>query len=128
MLKNPIHNHWDEVLEILESNGKDYSNAARQIYSKYNYDYTVDAGRKAIRTRLLNTQHTGLEAECDAVGIPLDNVKHYWHKGKHYSINVNAQKETDYGQAIDDVLSGYTFEKKKFTPAKKVSDLSLIHI
>jgi len=122
MLKNPIHNHWDEVLEILESNGKDYSNAARQIYSKYNYDCSVDAGRKAIRTRLLTTQHTGLEAECDAVGIPLDNVKHYWHKGKHYSINVNAQKETDYKQAIDDLLSGYTFEKKKFTPAKKVSD------
>jgi hypothetical protein len=122
MLKNPIHNHWDEVLEILESNGKDYSNAARQIYSKYNYDYTVDAGRKAIRTRLLTTQHTGLEAECDAVGIPLDNVKHYWHKGKHYSINVNAQKETDYKQAIEDMLAGYTFEKKKFTPAKKVSE------
>jgi hypothetical protein len=121
MLKNPIHNHWDEVLEILESNGKDYSNAARQIYSKYNYDCTVDAGRKAIRTRLLTTQHTGLEAECDAVGIPLDNVKHYWHKGKHYSINVNAQKETDYKQAIDDLLAGYTFEKKKFTPAKSTT-------
>lgn len=118
MLKNPIHNHWDEVLSILKENGKDYSDAARQIYTKYNYEHSIDAGRKAIRTRLLTSSHTGLEAECDAVGIPVDNVKHYWHKGKHYSINVNAQKETDYAQALEDVLAGYTFEKKKPTPAK----------
>lgn len=117
MLKNPIHNHWDEVLTILKENGKDYSDAARQIYTKYNYEHSIDAGRKAIRTRHLTSSHTGLEAECDAVGIPVDNVKHYWHKGKHYSINVNAQKETDYAQALEDVLAGYTFEKKKPTPA-----------
>ena len=117
MLKNPIHNHWDEVLEILKENGNDYSATARQIYGKYNYDFTVDAGRKAIRARLVTKAHTGLEAECDAVGIPLEDVKHYWHKGDHYSINVNAKKETDYAQALEDVLAGYTFEKKKPTPA-----------
>lgn len=118
MFKNPIHNHWDEVLEILKENGKDYSDAARQIYAKYNYEHSIDAGRKAIRTRLVAASHTGLEAECDAVGIPVDNVKHYWHKGKHYSINVNAQKETDYAQALEDILSRYTFEKKKPTLVK----------
>lgn len=120
-IQNPIHNHWDEVLEILKENGNDFSATARKIYTKYKYECSIDAGRKAIRTRLSRTEHVGLKEECDAVGIPLEDVKHYWHKGKHYSINVNAKKETDYMQAIIDLLNTHKFQKKvlkQFPPSK----------
>lgn len=30
--------------------------------------------------------HTALQKECEAVGIPIEDAKHYWHKGKHFSI------------------------------------------
>lgn len=122
VIKNPIHDHWDEVLEILKENGNDFSATARKIYTKYKYDCSIDAGRKAIRTRLSNKEHTGLQAECEAVGIPVEKVKHYWHKGKNYSINVNAKQETDYLQAVKDLLADYKFEKKIFKPIKISKD------
>lgn len=30
--------------------------------------------------------HTALQAEAEKVGIPIDSVGHYWHKGQHFSI------------------------------------------
>lgn len=33
-----------------------------------------------------NQRHDALKKECENVGIPLESVKHYWHKGKHFSI------------------------------------------
>lgn len=40
-------------------------------------------------------RHKGLAAECDAVGIDIKDVKHYWYKGKHHSINVKGEGENN---------------------------------
>lgn len=32
-------------------------------------------------------EHTGLQQECEDVGIPINSVGNYWYKGKHYSIH-----------------------------------------
>ena len=37
-------------------------------------------------------QHTALNTECDNVGIPTEDVNHYWYKGEHFSIHVNNKK------------------------------------
>jgi len=37
----------------------------------------------------LITGHRALEKECEEKGIPLADVNHYWHKGKHFSLHVN---------------------------------------
>jgi len=31
--------------------------------------------------------HRALKDECEKVGIPMDQVDHYWHKGKHFSVH-----------------------------------------
>lgn len=31
--------------------------------------------------------HQALNEECEKIGIPLDSVNNYWHKGKHFSIH-----------------------------------------
>lgn len=36
----------------------------------------------------MRDKHTALAAECEAKGIPLEDVNHYWHKGEHFSIHV----------------------------------------
>ena len=46
--------------------------------------------------------HEALQNECEAVGIPAEDVKNYWYKGEHFSINVkNGNTRT-----IEDVLNG----------------------
>jgi hypothetical protein len=56
--------------------------------------------------------HKGLEEECDAVGIPINSVGHYWYKGKHYSIHAKAN-ELSYLQAIEDIVNELPKRKLK---------------
>jgi hypothetical protein len=51
-------------------------------------------------------KHKGLSAECDAVGIPLEDVKHGWYKGKHWSINFKNEI------GIQDVMTGILQDMK----------------
>jgi hypothetical protein len=37
-------------------------------------------------------QHPALTKECETVGIPLEDVRHYWHKGQHFSIFVKGEE------------------------------------
>lgn len=36
-------------------------------------------------------KHPALAAECDVVGLPIDNVSNYWYKGKQFSVHVNGK-------------------------------------
>jgi len=56
-------------------------------------------------------KHSALEAQCEAVGIPVQDAKHYWHKGKHFSIFVK-NKEVDLWEIKDQVIA----EMKKYAP------------
>ena len=53
-------------------------------------------GRNTTRLRLkpdeydVIQKHRALKEECEAKGIPMESVNHYWHKGKHFSLHVNA--------------------------------------
>lgn len=58
--------------------------------------------------------HDALIAECEANGIPADDVKYYWWKGKHFSINV-ANNKTD----IKDVVNSILEDIKKYSPQYK---------
>lgn len=37
-------------------------------------------------------EHKALNDECEAIGIPKEDVNHYWYKGEHFSIHVNNKK------------------------------------
>lgn len=37
-------------------------------------------------------QHPALAEQCDAVGIPVEDVNYYWHKSEFFSINVKGEK------------------------------------
>lgn len=49
-------------------------------------------------------EHTALKEECDRVGIPIDDTKNYWYKGKHISIYVK-NKEIDLWDIKDKMIA-----------------------
>jgi hypothetical protein len=51
-----------------------------------------------------NNDHKALATECDAVGLPLENVSNYWHKGKQFSIHVKGEKSLSYEELRDEIV------------------------
>ena len=57
-------------------------------------------------------RNKGIAGECEAVGIDLNDVKHYWYKGEHYSINAKGSGDI----SLQDVMSGIVEEMKSYAP------------
>ena len=49
-------------------------------------------------------EHYALEKECQKLGIPVDQVKHYWHKGKHFSIFSKKKGQPTYQEIRDELI------------------------
>ena len=78
------------VKEILETVTKEFDLKENSITIQRNiYNWTKDRG---------------LYDECKEAGIDYDNVKHYWHKGKHFSINVKKDQSFDHDGFKSDLL------------------------
>ena len=56
-------------------------------------------------------KHPALAAECDTIGLPVDNVSNYWYKGKHYSIHVSGKDPS-----LVDLKDQLITEMKKHSP------------
>jgi len=63
----------------------------------------------------LRNNHTALSTECEEKGIPVEDVKSYWYKGKHFSINVKSPTTT-----YIDVKDVIVEEMKKHAPSYKL--------
>lgn len=57
-------------------------------------------------------RNKGLSEECDTVGIDIKDVKHYWYKGEHYSINAKGAGSLTYAELKDDIVK----EMKEYAP------------
>lgn len=65
-------------------------------------------------------QNKGLSDECDAVGIDLETVKHYWYKGKNYSINAKgAQDNIDFEKVKQDLIAECNKHAPKYPIIKR---------
>jgi hypothetical protein len=62
--------------------------------------------------RLKKRHHKALKKECETVGIPVDNVNHYWYKGKNFSIHAKGEEvkfnDEDIQEAVKGALEGYS--------------------
>ena len=73
--------------------------------------------------------HRALKEECKRIGIPVEDVDHYWHKGKHFS--VHAKKK---GVSIHKLRDMIIKEMNKHSPSypkikrKKTKDTHLLVI
>ena len=67
----------------------------------------------------LLVDHRALKEHCEAEGIPVDDVKHYWHKSEKFSIFTKNTNQIQLLDAVDELigkhLQGVT---EKFVPSK----------
>lgn len=89
---------------------------ARDFSVKYGYDNS-ETMRK-IMNRLFvrdkkNDEHKALFEHCEQAGIPLDNVKSYWHKTKMFSLNVK-KDVLSYEQLRDDIIASMDEHSPKY--------------
>lgn len=80
--------------------------------------------RKAISYHIKNR---GLIDECERVGIDESKVKHYWYKGKHYSINVNGGSDFDPKEFISDLVNEIKTWSPKYAKIARNNSISEPH-
>jgi len=54
--------------------------------------------------------HRALVKECEDKGIPIEDVKHYWHKSKDFSLFVKAEKN------VSTIITDLIKQAKKYAP------------
>lgn len=83
MLKKST-NQTKQILDLYRSGMKNKAEISRRVFD------CSDEGNRSIVRRVIShyENNRALYDECEKVGIPVEDVKHYWHKGKHFSINV----------------------------------------
>ena len=64
--------------------------------------------------RQLRNKHKALQEECEATGIPIEDVKYYWYKSDKFSINVRKPVKS-YEELKEDIISSM----RKHAPSYK---------
>ena len=101
------------AVELYKSGITNQSEVARIIAKEEGVFPTRQFTRK-IQHAIHKSQ--GIIDECERVGIDVDNVKRFWHKSKHYSIEVvGSKKEFDYNEFREDFIA----EISKWSPNYK---------
>jgi len=114
--------HIDRILEIYKES-RNQSETARKICEEKNIPYT-DSNRRLVASLIKHREDKGIFDECERVGINPSKVKHYWYKGKNYSINVKGEdtdKEIDFDSVISECMKSY--EKQPLNKLKIQSDI-----
>jgi hypothetical protein len=126
-------NEWNQIdnsqfkkiaKDLLSSANGKYQNQtlAKDTLVKMGYGYdnqhTLQCARMLIiyhkkkwLESLEYSNHPLLAEETQKLGIPTDNVKHYWHKGKHFSIFVKNEQVT-----YEEIRKDLVEELKQFAP------------
>lgn len=86
---------------------------ANTLQNRRNYLAKKGFLKKQDSNQKHKVEHLALKEECDRVGIPIDDTKNYWYKGKHFSIHASrAETNTDYFAIRDELYA----DMKKFAP------------
>ena len=108
------------AIELYESGIENKVEIARMICKENGMDLT-DSVRLMVNRAI--RKHIAIDndiiAECEKNGIDPSDVKHYWYKGKHFSINVRGENnEFKYEDFKNDLIS----EISKWSPVYKKID------
>lgn len=78
-------NQTSKILDLYRSGMTNKTEITRRVFNSDD-----ETSRSAVRRAISYYENNrALYDECEKVGIPVEDVKHYWHKGKHFSINVS---------------------------------------
>lgn len=75
-----------------------------------------DTTRKNVSNHIKSSKNSAIIDECERVGIDIDTVDRFWHKGKQFSIlSVDKSKQFSYSDFKDDLIA----EISKWSPEYK---------
>ncbi len=63
-------------------------------------------------------KHRALQKECELTGIPMKDVDHYWHKGKHFSLHVK-NKGVSPEKLRDDIIAAMDKHSPSYKKIKR---------
>jgi hypothetical protein len=98
-----------EALELLENGVTNQTEIARILVGKHKVT-NFDHFRRTISNWIREARNPALAAECESVGIPIEDVRHGWYKGKHWSI---AFRQDENGLSTEDMLKDHIEDVKK---------------
>lgn len=87
----------ERIMQLYAENGNKRE-TARIICKELNIEFN-DNKRRSISKLISRRIDKGIFKECENVGIDPEKVKHYWYKGKNYSINVKGAENNVFNYA-----------------------------
>jgi len=96
------------ALELIKKGGKSSTEISNIISSEFNLERSKEIIKKNVRRwrrgKCIGRFGLALSNECEAVGIPIENVNHYWYKGDHFSIHAKGQNEFNFDTFRDELI------------------------
>lgn len=97
-----MKSYRDRAIHLYFEENKGPREIARQLTQELNLNENI----KSIERNINNwTKDKGLYEACKIAGIDYENVSHYWHKGKHFSINVKKDKSFNHDEFKKDLIN-----------------------
>jgi hypothetical protein len=100
-----------EAIDMLSS-GMSVNEVTKYFLDSEMYDKSHNSLYNNIWNWKKKIDNPALSAECEAVGIPIESVKHGWYKGKHWSIAFKAEES---GPTFDEMLKDHIEAVKQHT-------------
>lgn len=110
-MSNQENNSFSQIVkkayEIFQQGGVSKHEASRQaVKGTTQNPETIRKGLQRYEQRQSKKDnHPALLAECEAVGLPIENVSNYWYKGKQYSVHVKGDKAKTYEEIRDEIVA-----------------------
>ena len=97
-----MKSYKQEAVDLFNEGKLNKAQIARVLKDKYNLPMSLETLRKEVSRQV--GKHKALLQECERLGIPTEQVKNYWHKGKHFSINVKGSDAPSYEEIRDEMI------------------------
>lgn len=124
---NSKYAKYNDELTHLYKTLRSKTEASKELIKRHNLNFTINGLRAHCKVLLANvvlpSLHSALEEECEKVGIPKDDVNHYWYKGENFSIHVKG-KAISYFEIRDDIIADMQDYAPKYPTIKynKIKD------
>lgn len=107
--------YYERATELFNQGIRSATQIARKLIEEGVTQEPFSRVRRNVSYRVVEKDNL-LSKECETLGIPIENVKHYWHKGKHFSINVGKNDSLSY----DDLKESIIEEMRNHSPSYPV--------
>lgn len=105
----------DRASDLYHSGMTNKSEVFKVLVKEFGLEVS-DSTRKNVSNYIKTSKNSAIIDECERVGIDIDTVDRFWHKGKQFSIlSVDKSKQFSYSDFKDDLIA----EISKWSPEYK---------